>query len=484
MSNTSQQISVIGLILLLASGCGGDKPPEGWTKNQYDEYVPQLDIPPPLVGSNTPKKEQSKLPEVFTRGSQSFFSHSLLSPHGRTTLEGAQKAFLNENYAEAESLFFQAYEENRNNPETLIFYNNSLAWGKSEGHLTLAVVVPADNEPEKSLEILRGVAQSQDMFNQDEKGKLKPLEIIIVKDGNNVQQVTEVAEMIVSESSILGVIGHSSSGNSGAALSIYTDHDVTMIAPTSTSTDLEGAHFFRTVPSDQVTGTLLARYARDNLNISKIAIFYDKSSSYSRSIKTAFQREFKRKGGNTFILDIKDKDVKQDFKEEVRNENITAAALFPGIKQTSILTEIAQANSELEPNQRVQLLGADSLYSPDTLSGNEENIEGMILVVPWFREAPESKKFSQSSATQWAGRISWRTALSFDATQAFIDAITQEDVARNNLHTSLANVMLSKNDTSGDDLDFSIGKSRKKAVLVEVRNSQYSYVDGYDINSY
>jgi ABC-type branched-subunit amino acid transport system substrate-binding protein len=43
--------------------------------------------------------------------------------------------------------------------------------------------------------------------------------------------------------------------------------------------------------------------------------------------------------------------------------------------------------------------------------------------VPWFREAPQAKDFSQAAKQQWGGVISWRTATSY-ATQALIEYLS------------------------------------------------------------
>ncbi|NMG22934.1 ABC transporter substrate-binding protein [Brasilonema bromeliae] len=58
-------------------------------------------------------------------------------------------------------------------------------------------------------------------------------------------------------------------------------------------------------------------------------------------------------------------------------------------------------------------------------------IEGLIVSVPWFREAPQSKNFAQKAAQQWGGKISWRTATSYDATQALIQALSSKARSRN-----------------------------------------------------
>ena len=108
---------------------------------------------------------------------------------------------------------------------------------KTGNPFTLAAVVPADKKQTNAEEMLRGIAQAQTNFNQKGlQGRL--LEIIIVNDSNDPSKAQAVAEKIVNNPNILGVIGHNSSSASGKGLEEYEKAGIAMISPTSTSTSL------------------------------------------------------------------------------------------------------------------------------------------------------------------------------------------------------------------------------------------------------
>ncbi|NET73353.1 MAG: ABC transporter substrate-binding protein, partial [Sphaerospermopsis sp. SIO1G2] len=162
------------------------------------------------------------------------------------------QAFKKGNYQQAEIFFKKAVEENRSDPEVRIYYNNSLA--RQQGSpFTFAVVVPIDedntNKIGKSQEILRGVATAQDQFNQNQGLNGRLLEIVIANDGNT-EYVQQVAQQLVKDSSILGVIGHNSSNATKTALPVYEEAGLPIISPTSTSILLNNPVFFRSVYSD------------------------------------------------------------------------------------------------------------------------------------------------------------------------------------------------------------------------------------------
>ncbi len=289
---------------------------------------------------------------------------------------------------------------------------------------------------------------------------------------------------MVNDSSILGVIGHNSSGASKAGLVVYEQAGLAMISPTSTSTSLTGNSFFRTVPSDAASGEKLAQYVRDRLNISKVVIFYNPNSNYSTSIQTAFKNRFEDLGGSVVIKDISNPDLNAgvEVSSSVFIDKVQAALLFPNTNYTSVAMEIARANYSLPEDQRLKLLGGDSLYSPDTLTAGGPSVEGLILAISWFAKSPQSQKFSQTAISQWGGPVNWRTAMSFDAAQAFVKALS-DNPSRTKVLEELPEVNLSSSETSGEAFRFtSQGERKSDPILVQVlrggvgpRNSEFGY---------
>ena len=101
------------------------------------------------------------------------------------------------------------------------------------------------------------------LYQQTQK---KLLKIVVVDDQNNKNNFAkEVACQIAQNpewKNVLGVIGHHSSGASIAALDIYAKAGLTMITPTSTSTELNQNSgkkvFFRTTVNNEAFGRSLA----------------------------------------------------------------------------------------------------------------------------------------------------------------------------------------------------------------------------------
>lgn len=123
----------------------------------------------------------------------------------------------------------------------------------------------------------------------------------------------------------------------------------------------------------------------------------------------------------------------------------------------------------------LKLLGGDSLYNNDTLSQGGSDAEGVILAVPWFKNSPESRNFSQAAVQQWGGEVSWRTATSYDATQALIKALSINPT-RDTVLQQLKDVNLSPGETSGESLSFGSGERQIEPILVTVERGNFNLV--------
>ncbi|WP_375499389.1 ABC transporter substrate-binding protein [uncultured Nostoc sp.] len=415
-----------------------------------------------------------------------------ISRGDRTLFPGIQNSdrdqgidsFNNKNYIDAEKYFKQAVKTNLNDPEVLIYQNNARAI-KQGNPLTLATVVPATNRTDLAQEILRGIAQAQNQFNEQGGLNGRLLEIIIADDANQENTAKVVAEELVKQKSILGVIGHSSSHVTKAALNIYEAANLAVISPTSSSTTLQSPVFFRTVDSDEETGKDLAEYAL-KLKLKKAVIFCNPNDPYSNSIREEFRNQFERVNGQIAgkpCINLADPSFNEyKIKSLLDQYQPQAMLLFPDTQHLPAAITIAKAHKEWlemqipQQKQEVKLLGGASLYSNQILEEGGDAVEGLVVAVPWFRDAPKSKSFAQKAENQWKAPISWNTATSFDATQVFIESFKQSShLSKATILGSLPNVRVLSNNTSGEKLMFDKNSReiKRKYIMIIVKSGKF-----------
>jgi len=122
----------------------------------------------------------------------------------------------------------------------------------------------------------------------------------------------------------------------------------------------------------------------------------------------------------------------------------------------------------------ISLLGGDSLYGKAKLESGAESLNGLIIPVAWFADSVSSKGFYQKGLRQWGwGRINWRTAMSYDATVAFISSFQSGAESRQDIVQNLSNVSLSSDKTSGEDLRFNPDRERLlEPVLIKIESDK------------
>ncbi|MEM6437820.1 MAG: hypothetical protein AAF773_28795, partial [Cyanobacteria bacterium P01_D01_bin.115] len=69
-----------------------------------------------------------------------------------------------------------------------------------------------------------------------------------------------------------------------------------------------------------------------------------------------------------------------------------------------------------------KVLGGDPFYNPDIARDYSEEIDGMVIPLPWHRnESPN--RFERRAEILWGTRsINWRTAVAHDSVEMFIQA--------------------------------------------------------------
>ncbi|MEL0591761.1 MAG: ABC transporter substrate-binding protein [Planktothrix rubescens PR223] len=120
-----------------------------------------------------------------------------------------------------------------------------------------------------------------------------------------------MAEELVKNPDVLGVIGHYASDVTLATGKVYQAGKLVAVSPTSTSVKLTGSsdYIFRTVPNDSVAAKALADYMQKQLNKKNAAIFYNSQSDYSESLKSEFVKFLRQQGGEVsskLIFDLSD----------------------------------------------------------------------------------------------------------------------------------------------------------------------------------
>ncbi|MGK7946231.1 MAG: ABC transporter substrate-binding protein [Microcystaceae cyanobacterium] len=346
------------------------------------------------------------------------------------------QSFTQGKYKEAVAWLEKARQKDAKDPETLIYLNNINLILEKQPFDTIAVAVPLGNPSDggdSGKEILRGVAQLQTQINTDQSLQGKKLRVLIADDYNDAERSREIADAIIKQPDILGVIGHYSSGSTRNALPSYQGQQLALISPTSTAQTLaeENTVFFRTVPRDEVNAAALARHLYETAKRDKVVLFYNPNSAYSKSLQEQFRISFDDQGGQV----VKQFDLSQPIIDveaaiaQAQSRGATGLVLFPDAKVDPYA--FYNALKVIRANQnRHAMVGGDSLYTTDLLQ-EREAVSSLVVSIPWHILGTTDQSFNQQIKQLWGKDVgekdvTWRTAMAYDATKVLWESLNRQ----------------------------------------------------------
>jgi len=407
----------------------------------------------------------------------------LLTSQTTAAKQAGVQAFVKGDYQAAVKNFQDSLQQNRNDPETIIYLNNAIiylnnATATKGSPLKIAVSVPIGSNPNVAQEILRGVAQAQDEINTSGGINGAKLQVEIVNDDNSPEVVREVAKTLAQDQNILAVIGHNASNASLEAAPIYQQEKLVMVTPTSFANNLSGfgSYIFRTVPNISVMAAPLAEYVVKTERQTNIAVCYDSQAPDNISFKDEFVASLTAAGGKLVPTVC-------DFSIPSFNPNVALAdAVSKGAQALMLaphIDRIDRAISLARINQgKLPLYGSTTLYTFQTLKEGQSDVNGLVLPVPWHPETNPGSPFPENARRRWGGIVNWRTATSFDATQAVIAGLRQSNT-REGLQQALRNASFSTAGSSEEVRFLPTGDRAGKPILVQVKlggNTGYNFV--------
>lgn len=179
---------------------------------------------------------------------------------------------------------------------------------------------------------------------------------------------------LVERYKVPAILGPFTSSEAFALAPVVEQDRVVMLSTGASAPSLTNAgdYVFRIVTSDSVDGNIVARFARENLSLSKIAIAYN-NNDYGVGVKDAFSQRFQEMGGKVVLADgysANDADYRTLL---TRIKSLNPDALFiVGYKE---MGKILRQARQLGITTRV--LSTGLFEDPDILSSAGESAEGV-----------------------------------------------------------------------------------------------------------
>ena len=318
---------------------------------------------------------------------------------------------------------------------------------------------------------------------QNARGGVKgrQLDVKTLDNQGKQDESSIAATRLITDDHVTVLLGEVASKRSLAMAPIADKYQVPMITPSSTNPrvtkdgDKVRPYVFRVCFIDPFQGTVMAKFARNDLKLDRVAILRDVGNDYSMGLADYFLAKFKELGG-TVVDDQSYKAGDQDFKAQLTAIKTRSPQ---GIYVPGYYTDVALiALQARELGMKQPLMGGDGWDSPKLFEIGGKALDGSFYSNHYSHEdpAPRIQEFVRHYKQAFGETPDGLAAQGYDAARVAFDAMER---ATDRSGPALRDAIAATKDYQGVTGVITIDADHnavKPAVVLKVENGTSHYV--------
>jgi branched-chain amino acid transport system substrate-binding protein len=300
----------------------------------------------------------------------------------------------------------------------------------------------------------------------------RKIKVVTEDDQSKSEEAANAVTKLISENSVVAVLGEVASSSSIAAAPICQQNKVPMITPSSTNPEVtkKGDYIFRMCFTDDYQGHSLADYVAKTLGVKQAAILTDVKSDYSQGLARYFEESFTKAGGQVVGRASYAKGD-ADFRAQLTalKQHNPQILFVPGY-----YTDIGQiATQAKDLGLNVPLVGGDGWESPKLIEIGGKALEGCFYSNHYFPGDPDPavRDFVEKYKQRYGATPDALAALAYDAARVLSEAIKRAGKTDGPaLRDAIAQTKGFKGVTGTINLGPDRNPEGKTLVIVEVKN--------------
>lgn len=306
--------------------------------------------------------------------------------------------------------------------------------------ITVAVAAPLTGDYAQYGNAFRTATELKAKEINDQGGiNGKQLKLTFLDDRNDAREATNVAQRLVEDNKVVGVIGHFSSTASLAAASVYEDGGLVQFSPTTSHPDFtqQGSFMFRNINTQAIEAPIAADMVVNRLGKEKIAVIYI-NNDWGITARDHFVEAAKDLGGDIVAEETFIGGQTQDFTSILTKINESSPDI---IFLAAFYTEtgmIAQQMKQL--GYDIPLAGLSSLYNEELISLAGSSVEGLYLTTNFFPNEENTiiSSFVNNYAEAYGQEPNQFAAVAYDTLGMLAKAIEKAGTDRGAIRDELA----------------------------------------------
>lgn len=288
-----------------------------------------------------------------------------------------------------------------------------------------------------------------------------------------------VVNKLIARDGAVAILGEVASSRSLEAAPLCQQNKIPMISPSSTNPKVTetGDFIFRVCFVDPFQGTVMANFATRTLKATKVALFTDVKSDYSKGLAKFFKEQFEKNGGKIVAeLDFNGGD--KDFKGQltaIKSAN-PEGVFVPGYYTDAALIAIQARQLGLT----VPLFGGDGWESEKLTEIGKDAVEGHYFSTHYHPDvgSESSRRFVANYRKRWNGKNpDALAACGYDSALVLVDAIRRAGTTDG---AKVRDALAATKDFDAVTGKITINPQRdasKSAVILQVKDGKFSYLE-------
>ncbi|MGP1433979.1 MAG: ABC transporter substrate-binding protein [Catonella sp.] len=304
----------------------------------------------------------------------------------------------------------------------------------------------------------------------------KQIEIVQYDDKNTSEEATTIAQKIVSDKKVAGVIGHFASGVCMTAAPIYQENKIIEISPSSSHPDYSGIGDFifrnNTVISKEGAASIdIAVNDLGKKNVGIISIMTDWGTNTSKMIKEMVEKTDAKVVAHEEVMEGSD-----DYTPAITKLNEAGADVVICCGMYNLVAPVAKQYKQINPD--IRIVGFSNSYSQQLIELGGEAVEGVCFPVIFFSESDDAevKNYVESFKKEYGNAPSALTSQAYDSVGILLTAIketgtTDSEKVKEKLYE------INYKGVTGDTKFDSNGDVDKQFVKVTIKDGKFTKMD-------
>lgn len=303
----------------------------------------------------------------------------------------------------------------------------------------------------------------------------RPIEIVQYDDKNSSEEAASLAQKIVSEGDIAGVIGHFASGVCMTAAPVYQENKIIEISPSSSHPDYSGIgdYIFRNntvINVEAAAGLDIAVNDLGKKNIGIISIKTDWGTNTAAIVKELI--DGMADTGAKVVAHEEVMEGSDDYSPAIAKLDAAGADVLICVSMYSTLAPVAKQYKQVNPD--IAIVGFSNAYSQQLLELGGDAVEGVCFPVIFFAgsEDPTVKNYVDAYTAKYGAAPSALTSQAYDSVGMLLTAIE----AAGTTDSAAVRDELAKIDypgVTGETTFNDIGDVQKSFVKVTVKDGKF-----------